>query len=150
MGKTSLEPRIQEEVVHYINHYLKPNLGKPFNMIHNISQATCNIISHLLFYKRFDYTDDTFNRTISAVNEKMSLNVKIAAVSSLPFGRYILRSTMARETYLTQSVLRPTFQSYINSHKGTIDRDQPRDLIDRYLLHLEGAQGEKSRSFSGK
>lgn len=60
MGKSSMEPKITEEIEEYIAHFITPNLGKPFHMNVGLSQATANIVSQLLYGGRTDYDDKKF------------------------------------------------------------------------------------------
>ena len=145
-----MEPQILEEVEFYIDRYLKPNIGKPFDTAHNISQATCNVLSQLLYGKRFDYEDKVFRTMISAIEEIVALNVKVAVIENWPFGSYILKSSVDRDKYLWQSIIKPTMNMYIQEHQANIDREHPKDVTDRYLIHSESAEGEKAVSFSSK
>ena len=149
MGKTAMEPKIHEEFQHYIDYFIKPNLGKAFSMSVNINQATCNIISQLLYSRRFDYDDPHYNEMISALEEIVALNTKVAMTENLPFANYFLKSILKREDYLSNSIVTPNLQSYIDEHRSSIDRDHPRDVTDRYIIHSESSGGDKS-CFSGK
>lgn len=94
MGKATMETRVLEEIEHYISHFLKPKLGKPFSVTHNIAQATCNITSQMLFGKRFDYNDEKFNKMIEAINEILSLLIKVALMENLPVINRLSKSTI--------------------------------------------------------
>ena len=150
MGKTALEPKVQQEIEEYIDHFLKPNLGKRFDMRDNMCKATCNLISQMILSKRFDYNDETLNNIIFAFNESLSVTAKLSLMENLPFSNIFLRSTQNLEHHIYESVSHPLFQSFIDDHKATIDREHPRDVIDRYILHSESAEGEKAFSFSGQ
>lgn len=75
MGKASLEPHILQEIEYYINHFINPNHGTAVEMSHSLPQATCNVISQLMYARRFDYDDEVFNRMIDAVAEDLELGI---------------------------------------------------------------------------
>ncbi|XP_067946650.1 cytochrome P450 2D26-like [Watersipora subatra] len=148
MGKAVLEPKILEEVELYIEHFILPNLGKPFDITHNLNQATSNVISQMLYARRFEYDDEEFNRLVAAANEGVAVAFKVGMIGNLPFGSLFVKSAIEREKYIASTVLQPTLQKYIDAHKATLDRDHPRDLTDRYLIHSEAAEGTNKTFFS--
>ena len=149
MGKSALEPRVLEEVELYIDHYLKPQLGKPMDMRNNLSKATCNIISQMTLAKRFDYEDKALNDIMYVFSEGLNVTARNGLFEDLPFSRIFLQSTESFERNMYDTIIEPFFQSYIDEHKETIEREYPRDVTDRYILHSESAEAEKAVSFSG-
>ena len=149
MGKTALEPRVHQEVEEYIDHFLKPNLGKPFDMNGNIMKATCNIMTQMVLSRRFDYNDTTLNQILFIFSESIELIAKLAVLENIPFSNIFLRSIQERDVYLNHVITKPLFQGLVNEHRETIDRDQPRDVIDRYFLYFESSEGKKLSRFSG-
>ena len=149
MGKTALEPKVHQEVEEYIDHFLKPNLGKPFDMNGNIMKATCNIMTQMVLSRRFDYNDQTLNQILFVFSESIELIAKLAVLENIPFSNIFLRSIQERDVYLNHVITKPLFQGLVNEHRETIDRDQPRDVIDRYFLYFESSEGKKLSSFSG-
>lgn len=149
MGKAAIEPKILEEAHYYICHFLEPNLGKPIDISLSIPQATSNIISQMLFSKRFDYEDKNFSEMIDAFEDLLTLNTKVAMLEYLPFGSYLIKSTLAREKHIAHTMVKPTLRSYIDEHKKSLDKENPRDVTDRYLIHSQ-MSGEHSTCFSGE
>ena len=149
MGKSILEPKILTEAEHYIENFIIPNLGRPFSLSHNLHQATANIISQLLFSRRFEYDDEKFNTLISALDESLRLLTKTAMIGNLPFGKYFIKSAVSREHFVLTNIMLPTIQSYITDSKGSIDKKEPRDLIDRFIISSDTANPEEEKYFSG-
>ena len=151
MGKASMEPQVLEEIEQYLGAFVEPNLNQPINMRQGLSQATCNIVSQLMYSKRFDYNDEGFKAMMSAIFEVGDISVKIAIASSLPipFLRYLLKSLHDRSEHLSKKVIIPTLQSYIDEHKIDIDRENPRDLTDRFIIHSEEVKDEQEHCYSG-
>ena len=150
MGKSVLEPKILTEAEYYIENFIIPNMGRPFSVSHNLNQATANVISQLLYSKRFDYDDERINSLIAGMNESLQLSSKTAIMESLPFGKYFAKKAIKRLEFLRRHVTLPAIKYYIDESKETLDREQPRDLIDRYFIHSETADEENKKYFSGK
>ena len=149
MGKASMEPQILEEIDEFLNHYVEPHVGAPITLSHSLSKATSNIITQMMFARRFRYEDEKFNKMVSAVQSVVRLALKAGMVSCLPFGKYFSRSIVEKEIYVRKEVLWPIIQSYIDEHEETIDRDEPRDVIDRFLIHSTDSQKDAGGCYEG-
>ena len=150
MGKASMEPRIIDEVEQYIEHFIQPRLNTPLSLDNSLHEATSNIISQMLFSRRFDYGDRNQNMTIKAIDDMFKLLAQTALVENLPFGGYLSRKLRERERTLNLEVLLPILQTYIDENKKTMDREHPRNFIDRYLIHSATNEGKDESIFSGK
>lgn len=73
MGHSAMEPRIIEEIIQFIERFIKPNHGSPIDLSHSLQQATCNIVSQLVYARRFEYDDELFNEMIAASAEGLQL-----------------------------------------------------------------------------
>ena len=151
MGKASMEPKVLEELDQYCGTFIEPNLNQPINMRHGLSQATCNIVSQMMYGKRFDYNDDKFNKMMEAIFETEKLSLKVAMASCLPtaFANWLMKSTVERSEYISDNILLPILQSYVDEHKEVLDRDNPQDITDRFLIHSEQMQEDKDACYSG-
>ncbi|KAI4530329.1 hypothetical protein MG293_019221 [Ovis ammon polii] len=72
MGKQGNEQRIQREA-HFLLDVLRKTQGQPFDPTFVIGFAPYNVISDILFHKRFDYKDKTGLRLMSLFNENFYL-----------------------------------------------------------------------------
>uniref|UniRef100_A0A8C2M9C0 Cytochrome P450 2E1 n=1 Tax=Cricetulus griseus TaxID=10029 RepID=A0A8C2M9C0_CRIGR len=72
MGKQGNEARIQREA-HFLVEELKKTNGQPFDPTFLIGCAPFNVISDILFHKRFDYNDKKCLRLMSLFNENFYL-----------------------------------------------------------------------------
>ena len=79
----------------------------------------------------------------------MSLTVKNAATQQLPFSRYLFKPDLKQENYLCHKIITPTIASRVAENKMTVDRENPRNVMDRYLVHSENSKGKQS-AFSGE
>ncbi|XP_073504168.1 cytochrome P450 2K1-like isoform X2 [Phyllobates terribilis] len=68
MGKKSVEARIQDELMPLIESF-KSYKGKPFNTDLLINSAVSNVICPIIFGKRFEYDDPTFQKLIKMLAE---------------------------------------------------------------------------------
>lgn len=75
MGRAVLEPKIIREIEQFLSHFVQSNHGKPMEMSHSLAQATCNVMSQLLYGRRFEYDDETFNQMIESVDEQLKLGM---------------------------------------------------------------------------
>ncbi|XP_040295195.1 cytochrome P450 2K1-like isoform X1 [Bufo bufo] len=68
MGKKSLEGRIQDEIIALIESFKCYN-GKPFDPHLIVNCAISNVICSIIFGKRFEYEDPTFQKLIRMLDE---------------------------------------------------------------------------------
>ena len=73
MGRAVMEPKILQEIHQYLSHFIEPNEGKPIDISHSLSQGTCNVMSQLLYGRRFEYDDEKFNTMIASLDEQLEL-----------------------------------------------------------------------------
>ncbi|XP_077130962.1 cytochrome P450 2K1-like isoform X2 [Ranitomeya variabilis] len=72
MGKKSVEARIQDELMPLIESFRSHN-GKPFDTHMVINSAVSNVICSIIFGKRFEYDDPTFEKLIKMLDESAKL-----------------------------------------------------------------------------
>lgn len=92
-GRPIIEPRIQDEAAHLIKAIADLD-GRNFDPALLLSNATANIISNLVFGRRFDYSDSSFQ---------------------LLLRRLRARSTDTVMTFMTPFVLSPTVAKIVAS-----------------------------------
>ncbi|XP_029982357.1 cytochrome P450 2K1-like [Sphaeramia orbicularis] len=72
MGKRVAEDKIIEECSYLIQMFEK-HQGKPFETTCPLNYATSNIISSIVYGKRFEYDDPTFTNMVGRANESIRL-----------------------------------------------------------------------------
>lgn len=150
MGKAYIEPRILDEVHRYISRFLEPNFEQPIDVSHSISLATCNIVSQMLYCRRFDYDDEKYNKVTTAIDKMIAVTSKVALLRNLPFGGLIVKLILSKASKLGQEVVIPQLQTLIDEHKESLDKENPRDVTDRFIIHSQTAEGERTFCFSGE
>ncbi|KAF6040855.1 hypothetical protein EB796_000838 [Bugula neritina] len=148
MGKSTLEPQLIEEIELFIAHFIEPNLNNPIEMTLGLSQATNNMISQMMFHRRFDYDDEAFKTRIESINESFSIGLKISMIGNLPFGKYFIKSAIERDDYIMHTILLPALQHLIDEHKDDLDEHNPRDIMDKYLIQSQKEQNEGKANHS--
>ncbi|XP_043955921.1 cytochrome P450 2K1-like [Gambusia affinis] len=78
MGKRVAEEKILEECGHLIEVF-ESYKGKPFNTSRPTNNATCNIISSIVFGSRFEYDDPEFRDLVNLATE----NIKIVGSAGI-------------------------------------------------------------------
>lgn len=149
MGQDRMREKINDELNRVKNVFLKSK-GEPI-LIHSLlEKSTSNIMFSLAFNKHFDYKDEEFIQRIEALDENFKLMATVGIFAMLkwlqPFSKFLLRKLHANI-----SLLKSQSQEFIDEHKHTIDPDDPRDLLDHYLLEMgktsEDKESEYHKSF---
>ena len=134
MGKAALEPQILEEINEYAQHFIEPNLNRPINMHKSLPQASANIISQLLFGRRFDYDDAIFNELLNTLEKQVGLFAKLSILENIPFSGIILSSQVKVITDLVTKYAKPALQSYVEECRAKMDTDDPQSMVERFLV----------------
>ncbi|XP_063793877.1 cytochrome P450 2C15-like isoform X2 [Pseudophryne corroboree] len=137
MGKRSIEKRIQEEARCLGETFMK-NKGTPFDPAYLLQLATSNVICSIVFGERFDHEDKKFLTHLSHIRNFVEL-------MNSSFGQF-LRLFTTLMTYVPgpHQKMFPAFQKIkdfvkdmVSSHRKTLDKNCPRDLIDCFLMRME-------------
>ncbi|KAH9504912.1 cytochrome P450 2 sub U member 1 [Bulinus truncatus] len=87
-GKNILAEKIQEEVYRYVKHLSGYN-GKPTDIRAITCNSTSNVICSILFGQRFEYSDMSFRKLTSYMNELMKDFTTAGVQNFLPMLRYL-------------------------------------------------------------
>ncbi|KAM4852074.1 cytochrome P450 2C5-like [Thomomys bottae] len=140
MGKRSIEERVQEEARCLVEELRKTN-GSPCDPTFILVCAPCNVICSIVFQNRFEYKDKTFLNLV----EKLDENVKILSspwvqicnlfpvlIDYVPGSHTrILKNSDHVNNYILES---------IKEHEESLDVNNPRDLIDCFLIKMKEEQ----------
>uniref|UniRef100_UPI000D191DF2 cytochrome P450 2X8 n=1 Tax=Danio rerio TaxID=7955 RepID=UPI000D191DF2 len=143
LGKQSMEERILGEISHVVG-YLDKNIGKtvdPQVMFHNVAS---NVISLVLFGRRFDYNSETLQCYIQLITEisKILNGPWNMIYDTLPFLRIL--PLPFKKGFDHVKVLKGMNLKLIDEHKSTRVPGKPRDFIDCYLDELDKRKNEVS------
>uniref|UniRef100_A0A6J0UMX2 Cytochrome P450 2J6-like isoform X3 n=1 Tax=Pogona vitticeps TaxID=103695 RepID=A0A6J0UMX2_9SAUR len=145
LGKKSMEERILAEVAHLIQAFTE-NMRAPFDPLCFIDRAVTNIISSIVFGKRFEYEDATLRNVLDLLhlNLKLSTGPWALLYNEVPLLR---RLPLPHKTIFenVQKVF-AFFTKELDEHKATFVPGEHRDFIDAYLDELQKPE-KKGLSF---
>jgi len=141
MGKTHLEHSMNDEIVKFVD-YIEQNLvDQPKDMDYTINVLVLNIIWQMLASKRYDMDDDFISGYLTRMSEVNQLRQgNVITVHFFPWiQRLMTKAMFNRFTQLPKIIktvkeMNSLFKKEIVAHQKTLDPEQPRDLIDHYLL----------------
>uniref|UniRef100_A0A8C8VH63 Cytochrome P450 2U1 n=1 Tax=Pelusios castaneus TaxID=367368 RepID=A0A8C8VH63_9SAUR len=146
LGKHSLEPKIIEELK-YVKEEMLRHGKNPFNPFSIISNAVSNVICSMAFGRRFDYEDIEFKTMLRFMSRALEISVNglLLLVNICPW-LYYLPFGPFRELRQIEFDITAFLKKIIAQHRDTLDRENPRDFIDMYLLQVEEAKKRNSES----
>ncbi|XP_076579792.1 cytochrome P450 2J6-like [Chaetodon auriga] len=146
-GKKSLEPVILEEFTYCAKHFSSFE-GKPFNPHLTVNNAVSNIICHLVFGHRFEYSDERFRKLIKWFELGLQIESSIWSqfYNSFPLLMRCLPGPHQTLLHIWNS-LKDFIRVQINEHKQNWDPSDPRDYIDCYLKEIQMSNGQPGNTF---
>ncbi|XP_072836625.2 cytochrome P450 2J6 [Pogona vitticeps] len=145
LGKKSMEERILAEAAYLIQAFTE-NMKAPFDPFCFTDRAVTNIISTMVFGKRFEYDDATLRKVLDLLhlNLKLSTGPWALVYNEVPLLR---RLPLPHKTILenVQKVF-AFFTKELDEHKATFVPGEHRDFIDAYLDELQKPE-KKGLSF---
>ncbi|XP_044126067.1 cytochrome P450 2J6-like [Bufo gargarizans] len=145
LGKRSMEERICEESAHLIEE-LKKNKDSLYDPHYVLENAASNIICSIVFGRRYEYDDLTFQNILNLLRENTKMATQLWAQLYNAFGfirhlplphQKILRNVKTIFEYLRKD---------LEEHKRTRVPEQPRDYIDCYLDEMDKEQRDDNKS----
>ncbi|XP_025033128.1 cytochrome P450 2J2-like [Python bivittatus] len=129
-----------------ISFHLFHLTGLPFDPYELVDIAVANVISILIFGKRFEY-DDTLLKTLLDVmhqSSEMAVGPWALLYNAMPLVR---RLPLPHQRILTTMKKIDDFiEKEVEEHKATLVLGEPRDLTDAYLEEIQKAE-RKGSSF---
>ena len=101
---------------------------------------------------RFEYDDQVFQSYIDALEQSARDHSLIGMVNFMPFLEFILKLLPTDYMLKKNYDLRDNFAAeQIKQHKDTLDEDNPRDMIDLYLIKMKALKkANKETTFEGR
>ncbi|KAL7635548.1 UNVERIFIED_CONTAM: hypothetical protein RMT77_014617 [Armadillidium vulgare] len=141
MGKSKTEGIILKEVEELVQDFKKLT-KEPSELPLSINIAVLNIIWQLVASQRYDFTDSFVDHLIRMFSEFQSFFMTTAIPDLYPIIEYILPERALNDLLKKTKVFKmcQTFQDHlqplIDDHLKTLDSNNPRDLIDDYLIEM--------------
>ncbi|XP_017536176.3 cytochrome P450 2C9-like isoform X1 [Manis javanica] len=137
MGKRSIEDRVQEEARCLVEELRKTN-ASPCDPTFLLGCAPCNVICSTVFQNRFDYKNQKFLNIMEKLNENTQIMSSpwMQLCNCFPV---LLDFFPGSHNKVLKNVA--DFNSFalekIKEHQASLDINNPRDLIDSFLIKME-------------
>ncbi|XP_033744217.1 cytochrome P450 2H1-like [Pecten maximus] len=130
-GKKSLEAKVKEEVDVFLDDIGQHN-GEPFDINEIAQSSVSNVISSIVFGRRFDHNDEEFKSLLSKIDPGPAGPTSI--VNTFPVLRFLPGDPFGIKTFLKKlSQLRGYFRTSVEKHIKMFDPNSPQDLIDAFI-----------------
>ncbi|KAL8194651.1 UNVERIFIED_CONTAM: hypothetical protein K2H54_027933 [Gekko kuhli] len=145
LGKKSVEEKILDETT-YLMQSFEERMKEPFDPFCFVDSAVTNIISMLLFGKRFGYDDDSLRNVLDLVHENMKLAAGFWAqlYNAVPLVRRL--PLPHQRIFKNADKVIAFFLEELEEHRATLVPGQHRDYVDAYLEELQKSE-DKGSSF---
>ncbi|XP_047471897.1 cytochrome P450 2L1-like [Penaeus chinensis] len=147
MGKSMLVSGIHEQAEMLIGK-LREQAGKQKPVPYAIRVAVVNVIWHMVAGKTYDVDDPKLKEFVELMDEFNDYSQYNAILDLFPWLKIIPDFIKNRLFSLDKmnsadKKFMDYFYEVIEEHKTSLDPDNPRDLIDGYLLEMQGAEQEE-------
>ncbi|XP_069839960.1 cytochrome P450 2K1-like [Dendropsophus ebraccatus] len=136
MGKKTVQAKIQDELIALIESFKSHN-GKPFDTHTTINYAVSNVISSIIFGKRFEYDDQTFENLVRMIDENNRLfgTPKVLIYNFYP----LIGSLLGLHKQLMQNIqdLQNFILKRIKKRRQEYDANDITGFIDAYIMKQE-------------
>nr|XP_054754013.1 cytochrome P450 2J4-like [Lytechinus pictus] len=127
-GKKSLVPQINLEA-RYLAEEIKSLRGKPTDLTSTLSKATANVISQLVFGRRYEYDDAQYLGVLQAMEDVFS----ISEADPVVVFEFLIHTPWYKKYRDAYSTAREFIMSQLNMHRDTFQEDNIRDYVDAFL-----------------
>ncbi|CAJ1060175.1 Cytochrome P450 2J2 [Xyrichtys novacula] len=147
LGKNTMEQSICEEIRH-LQEELENEKGEAFNPASVFNKAVSNIICQLVMGKRFDYSDHNFQHMLKCLSELIMLEGSVWTWLYESFPTVMKHLPGPHNKMFSHfDTIREFISQEVQRHKIDLDRNNPRDYIDTFIIEME-KQKETSVGFT--
>ncbi|XP_078676264.1 cytochrome P450 2D20-like [Branchiostoma floridae x Branchiostoma belcheri] len=148
VGKRSMEGKILEEA-QALSDVISKKENQAFCISRLLKNASCNVISSLVFGSRYEYDDPKGKELLQMIQETFSIKRHQMLPIIFPAARIIPSLKKASEGFLdNQLKLRAHIREQIAKHKETFDPNDIRDFLDAFLLETQKREGDENSTFT--
>ncbi|XP_062604818.1 cytochrome P450 2B2-like isoform X2 [Saccostrea cucullata] len=136
-GGSNLETHVANEVPDFINH-VENSGGQPFSIDELLKKSHYNIVSSIIFGKRFELGDATLTRLVELVYESTINTPDQAVLSFFEWMKYLPGDCLKvrRQRYLIDQIL-AIIQQEVDEHKKVEEKPNSTDLIYSFFKEQE-------------
>ena len=140
MGSEIMESRVMQEVYYLLNSIIDKKTN-PLNPAPIINCAISNVICSIIMSTRFHHDDEKFKRFMHLFDEGFRLFQLTGAMVFIPALKHLPGTSKALKTLKENRDEMLEFVRFIvNEHKVNLDSENPKDLVDSYLIEMESAK----------
>ncbi|XP_056271588.1 cytochrome P450 2J6-like [Pseudoliparis swirei] len=137
LGKVTMEQSICEEIRH-LQEEIEKEKGQPFNPARLLNNVVSNIICQLVMGKRFDYSDHNFQTMLKYLCDILRLQGSVWAMLYEAFPGVMKHLPGPHNKIFSHiDAVLDFISQEVESHKKDLDRSDPRDYIDAFIIEME-------------
>ncbi|XP_060623354.2 cytochrome P450 2B4-like [Anolis sagrei] len=147
VGKRSLEGQIEEESQQLVEVFTREK-GQPFDPALPLTNSVSNLICALSFGHRFPLEDETFKKLIDALRFTLKFggSIFLGLYELFPWLMKHLPGPHKKASHVTEMLL-SLAKKETQKHKEQKSFQDPRDLIDFYLLEIEKRKNDPTSTY---
>lgn len=150
-GMKDIEKSVQSEVLNFLNVIHRDHSGVPVNPSALINCAVSNVICSMIMTKRFEHRDPQFKRFMQLFDEGFRLFTLTGAMIFLPFLKHLPGvATACKQLRANREEMLGFVRGVIQEHRENLNHDEPKDLIDAYLIEIDAASERKAKNGDDK
>jgi 26-hydroxylase len=144
-GMDQIEQRVQHEAFHLLDTLYREHNSKAVDPAGLVNCAVSNVICSMIMSTRFEHTSKEFQHFMHIFDEGFRLFTLTGAMIYLPFLKHMPGVAKAcKQLRSNRSEMLGFVRDIIKSHKTNLDSENPRDLIDSYLIAIEKMKTDNS------
>ena len=150
-GKRNLQTRIIEEIEYFLAE-VEIHHGDPFDIQDLVSKSIANVISALVFGKRFELSDPTSAEMCNILNAFFRSTIFHSPIYIFPFLKHLPGDLFGSKKFIQKFArIFDIMCKILDEHRSTFDENNIRDFIDCYLKEQKKKnETYKEHTFSGK
>lgn len=152
MGKSRLDDVILREAEELVKDFKKYTHGPTF-FPNSINIVTLNIIWQLVASRRYDMDNEEIRRFVVFVQEFQDEILMLAMPDFFTWLNYLpgplLRRLCGRDKLNERlKIGRAMMEEAVSEHRASLDPDNPRDVLDEFLLEMENQKNDPNTVFN--
>ncbi|XP_068240649.1 cytochrome P450 2L1-like isoform X2 [Palaemon carinicauda] len=147
MGKSRMVEAVQEQA-EILVRALKEQAGKEAPIAEALNYVIMNIIWKMSANKHFEMTSPNHRELRQMIAESIIATDQLVISDMIPWTKTLLPDVIFRRLFSVDKFIgivdkfHKFFQEMIDEHKESLNPDDPKDLIDAYLLEMKEKSGE--------
>ncbi|XP_071505781.1 cytochrome P450 2C16-like [Diadema antillarum] len=146
VNRQCFEGVVASQADHLVDYLHKTFDEEPCDPLQTLQASVANVMNGVVFAKQYDYEDSHFIHLLQLVHGSLRA-IEYAAVSSLVPGLHYLPGCSYKGFYSKMDKLMEFFREQIKEHDETLDPENPRDVIDVYLIEVRRTAKDPTENY---